>query len=100
MKPGLEVSELNSSSNQNNRSNVPATQSTTIRKTDQDSQEKMKDGEPFDSQMNEDLLIGGDKSEYPGDNQKVKWKSLEHRGVTFFQGYEPHGVKLLHKVSH
>ena len=59
----------------------------------------MVEGEPFDSGMNGDLLIGADKGEYPSSNQKGKWKSLEHRGVTFFPGYEPHGVKLLYKVS-
>lgn len=26
-----------------------------------------------------------------------KWTSLEHRGVTFFPGYQPHGVSLLYK---
>jgi hypothetical protein len=29
----------------------------------------------------------------------VKWGSLEHRGVTFEPRYEPHGVKVLYKVS-
>jgi len=31
--------------------------------------------------------------------QKEKWNTLEHHGVLFFPGYEPHGVKLLFKVS-
>ena len=35
------------------------------------------------------------------DNQKgkIKWKSLEHHGVTFFPSYTPHGVKILHNVN-
>ena len=32
--------------------------------------------------------------------EKQKWKTLEHHGVTFFQAYKPHGVKVLYKVSH
>ena len=33
------------------------------------------------------------------ENEKVKWKTLEHHGVIFFESYKPHGVKILHKVS-
>jgi len=29
----------------------------------------------------------------------IKWHSLEHKGVTFYPRYEPHGKKLLFKVS-
>ena len=60
----------------------------------------MNDGEPYESGMNDHLIIGGDKSEYPAPSDKNKFKSLEHRGVTFFPGYEAHGVKLLYKVSY
>lgn len=35
-----------------------------------------------------------DSDEEPG---KEKWHTLEHHGVSFFPGYEPHGVKLLFK---
>ena len=59
----------------------------------------MNDGEPYDSQMNGEALIVGEKGDFPHGDQKLKWKSLEHRGVTFFPGYESHGVKLLFKVS-
>ena len=60
----------------------------------------MNNGGKFDSEMHSDILIGGDKAEYPEKNDGLKWRrSLEHRGVTFFQGYEPHGVKLLYQVS-
>lgn len=39
-------------------------------------------------------------SDQESENEKgVKWTSLEHRGVTFFPGYVPHGVKILFKVS-
>ena len=42
----------------------------------------------------------GDDSdkEEAGEKTKIKWKSLEHNGVTFFPSYTPHGVKILHKV--
>ena len=53
-------------------------------------------GGKFDDEMNDEFLIGGGKSEYPDRDPNLKWKTLEHRGVTFFQGYEPHGVKLLY----
>ena len=33
------------------------------------------------------------------ENDKVKWKTLEHHGVIFFESYKPHGVRILHKVS-
>lgn len=61
----------------------------------------MNDGEPYDSQMNGngEALIVGQKGDFPHGDEKLKWKSLEHRGVTFFPGYEAHGVKLLFKVS-
>ena len=61
----------------------------------------MNDGEPYDSQLNGEALIVGDKNDldFPNGDQKLKWRSLEHRGVTFFPGYESHGVKLLFKVS-
>ena len=59
----------------------------------------MNNGGKFDSEMHSDILIGGDKAEYPEKNDGLKWRSLEHRGVTFFQGYEAHGVKLLYQVS-
>ena len=59
----------------------------------------MNEGEPYDSQMNGEALIVGDKNDFPNGDQKLKWKSLEHKGVTFFPGYESHGVKLLFKVS-
>ena len=39
------------------------------------------------------------KEESDEENQKEKWNTLEHHGVLFFPGYEPHGVKLLYKVS-
>jgi hypothetical protein len=39
-------------------------------------------------------------SDQDTDNEKgAKWTSLEHRGVTFFPGYVPHGIKILFKVS-
>jgi len=27
----------------------------------------------------------------------MKWKTLEHHGVTFFPAYQPHGIPVLHK---
>ena len=59
----------------------------------------MQKGEPYDSQMNSEPQVLGEKGDFPSTDQKLKWKSLEHRGVTFFPGYEAHGVKLLFKVS-
>jgi len=44
----------------------------------------MNNGGKFDSEMHDDILIGGDKAEYPEKNDGLKWRSLEHRGVTFF----------------
>lgn len=43
---------------------------------------------------NEKLVVVKEEN----DGQDIKWKSLEHRGVTFESRYEPHGVKLLYKV--
>ena len=40
----------------------------------------------------------GDSDEEGGDKNKPKWKTLEHHGVTFYPPYQPHGVKVLHKV--
>jgi hypothetical protein len=43
---------------------------------------------------------GDSQSEMDSADEKgVKWTTLEHRGVAFFPGYVPHGVKLLFKVS-
>jgi len=44
-----------------------------------------KEGEEADNDDNED--------------GKVKWKSLEHHGVTFFPPYQPHGIPIIHKVN-
>ena len=35
----------------------------------------------------------------PFADPNIKWRSLEHRGVTFYPRYEPHGKPLLFKVS-
>jgi len=37
------------------------------------------------------------KEDSDDEPQKEKWNTLEHHGVSFFPGYEPHGVKLLFK---
>jgi len=57
----------------------------------------MNNGGKYDSEMHDDILYAGEKSEYPEKDNGLKWRSLEHRGVTFFQGYEAHGVKLLYQ---
>ena len=83
-KNGLEV-EQNSSSNNQNKSNIPTTQSESKQGTDQQSQDMQKNGGgKFDSEMNSDILIAGEKSEYPDKDPNLKWRALEHRGVTFF----------------
>eukprot|EP00347_Sterkiella_histriomuscorum_P016284 403353776 len=38
-----------------------------------------------------------EESDNEQENKKIKWKSLEHHGVTFFAAYKPHYVKVLHK---
>ena len=42
---------------------------------------------------------GDSDNEQNDGDKKNKWKSLEHHGVTFFPTYQPHGVKILFKVS-
>jgi hypothetical protein len=43
--------------------------------------------------------VDDDQSQDSEENDgKSKWTSLEHRGVTFFPGYQPHDVKVIFKV--
>ena len=39
------------------------------------------------------------KVKAPSTDPNIKWNSLEHKGVTFYPRYEPHGKPLLFKVS-
>lgn len=41
----------------------------------------------------------GSSSEDEGDGKdnKIKWKTLEHHGVTFFPAYTPHTANLFYK---
>ena len=48
---------------------------------------------PKKQKLDEDLSQSVDEND-----GKSKWSSLEHRGVTFFPGYQPHGVKVTFKV--
>lgn len=37
------------------------------------------------------------KAKAPSTDPNIKWNSLEHKGVTFYPRYEPHGKPLLFK---
>lgn len=50
-------------------------------------------------EMRDGAQKGGESESEDEENDKVKWKTLEHHGVIFFESYKPHGVKILHKVS-
>lgn len=42
--------------------------------------------------------MGGSSSEdEDGKDNKIKWKTLEHHGVTFFPSYTPHTADLYYK---
>ena len=54
----------------------------------------------FDPAKVEHLIINKQTDlEKIGKDPNVKWFGLEHKGVNFYQRYEPHGRPLLYKVS-
>jgi hypothetical protein len=65
------------------------------RKADHD----LSESEPKSKRFKGDQQSHDSNSDHEEQEEGVKWNSLEHNGVTFFPGYEPHGVKLLFKVS-
>jgi hypothetical protein len=55
-----------------------------------------KEGKPVEVRNSQERE--GETSGSDDEDGKVKWKSLEHHGVIFFEPYKPHGVPILHKV--